>query len=58
MKFPEINTLEDLDKTIEVSQWDLLEVAAQFHKKGIYIGIWIGFGLVLVITLIRNTIGA
>jgi len=56
MKFPEINTLEDLDKTVEVSQWDLLEVAAQSHKKGIYIGIWIGFMLVGLFALIRSVI--
>ena len=53
MKFPEINTLEDMNKPVEVSQWDLIEVAESFQRKGFYVGIWVGFGLVGLFILVR-----
>jgi hypothetical protein len=56
MKFPEINTLEDMNKPVEVSQWDLIKVAESFQRKGFYVGIWVGFGLVGLFVLVRSII--
>ena len=56
MKFPEINTLEDMNKTVNVSQWDLIKVAESFQRKGFYVGILVGFGLVGFFVLIRSII--
>ena len=56
MKFPEITELEDMDKLVEVSQWDLIAVAEEFQRKGFYIGIIVGLGLVALFALVRNVI--
>jgi|LUMD01.1.fsa_nt_gb hypothetical protein len=56
MKFPEINTLEDMDKIVEVSQWNLIELVETSKRKGFYNGVWVGLGLVGFFTLIRNLI--
>lgn len=56
MKFPEINTLEDMKETIEVSQWDLIELVETSKRKGFYNGIWVGLGLVLLFTILRDYI--
>jgi len=45
MKFPEINTLEDMNKTVEVTQWSLIELVEKSKQKGFYQGIWVGIGL-------------
>jgi len=56
MEFPEINTIEDMDKNVAITQWDLIAVAEQFQRKGFYMGIGVGFGLVILFTLVRNII--
>ena len=42
-----------MNKTIKVSQWDLIKVAKSFQRKGFYVGIWVGFGLVGLFILVR-----
>ena len=54
MKFPKIDNLEDMDKNVAVSQWDLIAVAEEFQRKGFYIGIIVGLGLVALFALVRN----
>jgi len=54
MKFPEINTLEDMKETIEVTQWNLIELVEESKRRGFYQGIWVGIGLIGFFTLLRN----
>jgi len=56
MEFPKINTLDDMDKTVEVSQWNLIELVETSKRKGFYNGVWVGLSLVGFFTLIRSLI--
>ena len=54
MKFPEINTLEDMEHDVVVSSSALIKVAEEFQRKGFYIGVWVGLGLVGLFVLVRS----
>jgi len=56
MEFPKINTLDDMDKTVEVSQWNLIELVETSKRKGFYNGVGVGLSLVGFFTLIRSLI--
>ena len=56
MEFPEITELEDMDKNVAVSQWDLIAVAEQFQRRGFYAGVCAGLGLVVLFVMIRSVI--
>ena len=56
MKFPEINTLEDMEHNVVVSSSALIKVAEEFQRKGFYIGMFVGLGLVALFALLRNVI--
>ena len=56
MNFPEIETIEDMDTQMSISQWDLINVAESFQRKGFYIGVFTGLGLVGLFALLRNVI--
>ncbi len=56
MNLPEIETIEDMGTQMSISQWDLINVAESFQRKGFYIGIFTGIGLVGLFTLLRNVI--
>ncbi|MBC8428514.1 hypothetical protein H8D04_01380 [bacterium] len=56
MNLPKIKRIEDFDKEISISQWDLIAVAESFQRKGFYIGVFVGLGLVGLLTFIRSVI--
>ncbi len=56
MNLPEIETIEDMGTQMSISQWDLINIAESFQRKGFYIGIFTGIGLVGLFTLLRNVI--
>ena len=56
MNFPEIETIEDMDSQMSISQWDLINVAEEFQRKGFYFGVFTGLGLVGLFVLLRNVI--
>jgi|TARA_R110000822_G_C15241114_1_gene486370 hypothetical protein len=56
MNFPEIDTIEDMDSQMSISHWDLINVAESFQRKGFYIGVFSGLGLVGLFALLRNLI--
>jgi hypothetical protein len=56
MNLPEIETIEDMDTQMSISQWDLINVAEKFQRKGFYFGVFTGLGLVGLFALLRNVI--
>ena len=56
MNLPEIEKIEDMDSQMSISQWDLINVAESFQRKGFYIGVFTGLGLVGLFALLRNVI--
>ena len=56
VNLPEIETIEDMDTQMSISHWDLINVAEEFQRKGFYIGIFTGLGLVGLFALLRNVI--